>query len=355
MTVHASAPCDPPSGARRARRVAALSGALAAALLMVGAVWAAPGKQEAKQAQESKPAEAPAAADNKPAEYVGSEACQACHEDIYKGFQKDPHAAIEKSTRKWGRKGVQLDGKGCESCHGPGSKHAESVSAADILNPAKQAANSQSDGCLNCHLNQPTQVGRLASSHARNQVSCLGCHGFHKGREKLVARNTAPINKQCASCHQDVWASFQRPHRHPLNERGMSCVDCHNPHGSFLPKQVRTVSANEPNCFRCHGDKRGPFVFEHAPVRLEGCSTCHEPHGSANPRMLTRHEVRNQCLECHTNLPSQPASGGVAAAGSGQLGGIPPGLHDMTSPRFRNCTVCHMKIHGSQVNRDFLR
>jgi predicted CXXCH cytochrome family protein len=31
---------------------------------------------------------------------------------------------------------------------------------------------------------------------------------------------------------------------------------------------------------------------------------CHQPHGSANPRMLTRHEVRFVCLECHSNLPT---------------------------------------------------
>lgn len=130
----------------------------------------------------------------------------------------------------------------------------------------------------------------------------------------------------------------------------MSCVDCHNPHGSFLPRNVRTVSANEPGCLKCHGDKRGPFVFEHAPVRLEGCEACHEPHGSANPRMLARHEVLNLCLECHANIYS-PAG----ASPSGTLGGIPPGLHDLANPRFQNCTLCHVKIHGSQASRDFLR
>ena len=30
---------------------------------------------------------------------------------------------------------------------------------------------------------------------------------------------------------------------------------------------MRTFAASEPGCFRCHGDKRGPFTFEHAPVR----------------------------------------------------------------------------------------
>ena len=31
------------------------------------------------------------------------------------------------------------------------------------------------------------------------------------------------------------------------------------------------ANANEPGCFKCHSDKRGPFTFEHArPVKLTG-------------------------------------------------------------------------------------
>ncbi len=84
----------------------------------------------------------------------------------------------------------------------------------------------------------------------------------------------------------------------------------------------------------------------HPPVRLEGCRVCHEVHGSANPRMMVRHEVLNLCLECHANLPvpNPPA-----------LGVVPPAFHDLRDPRFRNCTICHQKIHGSHVDRNFLR
>ena len=287
------------------------------------------------------PAQQPAP-ENKPATYAGSEACQLCHEDIYKAFQKNPHIAVENDKKRgWAT-------RACESCHGPGSKHTESTSAADIRNPAKLPVAEADRGCLTCHLNQPTHVGRIRSGHARNQVSCVTCHAIHKSAEELVPRRRATVNAKCANCHTAVWASFQRPYKHKLPEGAMSCVDCHNPHGSILPRSIVTVSANEPGCFKCHGDKRGPFVFEHAPVRLEGCTACHEPHGSANPRMLDRAEVRFTCLECHANTP-------VTSAATRTLGGVPPSFHDLRTPQFQNCTTCHVKVHGSNADRELLR
>jgi DmsE family decaheme c-type cytochrome len=164
----------------------------------------------------------------------------------------------------------------------------------------------------------------------------------------MVPRTTLAINEQCRSCHIGVWAQFQRPYHHKLPEGAMSCVDCHNPHGTMRPAMMQSFAANEPGCFNCHGDKRGPFTFEHAPVRFEGCASCHQAHGSVNPRMLIRQAVRYVCLECHANLPSASTSPRV-------LGVVPPAFHDLRSPIFQNCTVCHQKIHGSYVDRNLLR
>ena len=286
----------------------------------------------------------PAPKDDKPAQYVGSETCQACHEDIFAAFQKNPHHEVETSKK------YKFDGKACESCHGPGSKHAESAEASDIRNPAKLKPADADRACLGCHLNKPTQVGRINGSHAKNEVACVECHSVHKnGPNGLVARKAADVNKLCAGCHSDIWASFQQPFRHRLPEGAMSCVDCHNPHGSFLPHNLQTADANEPGCFKCHGNLAGPFAFEHAPVRLDGCETCHMPHGSPNARMLTRSEVRFVCLECHSNLPTPTAASNAA------LGSVPPAFHNLLSAQFRNCTVCHQQVHGSYVDRGLLR
>ena len=324
---------------RRARRLPAARGAMlwAMAALFTANIWSAQDKPGA-------PAAPPAAppADTQPKQYVGSQTCQLCHEELFNAFQKNPHEQVD-ITNKYG-----WATRTCESCHGPGSKHADSAVAADILNPPKLKPAEADKICLTCHLNKPTHVGRINSSHARNQVSCTACHSIHaNGPNGLVARKQSDINKLCAGCHANVWASFQRPYKHRLPEGAMSCVDCHNPHGSFLPRSIQTVSANEPGCFKCHGDKVGPFTYEHAPMRLEGCTACHVPHGSANPRMLTRPQVRFVCLECHSNLPTPTPTP--------TLGTVPPAIHDLRSPRFQTCNLCHQKVHGSYVSRDFLK
>ncbi len=300
---------------------------------------AAPAKQAAPPKKEAAKTEAA-----KPADYVGSETCAGCHEDISKAFVNNPHHAVETSAR------YHFETKACEACHGPGSKHVDSVSAADIRNPGALRPADADRICLGCHLNQPTNAGRIMGAHAKSAVSCVACHSVHKnGPEGLVARKAADINKLCAGCHTDVWLSFQRQYRHRLPEGAMSCVDCHNPHGGSLPKNLETNAANEPGCLKCHGDLAGPFTFEHAPVRMEGCTACHMPHGSNNPKMLTRADVKMVCLECHANLPL-PTTGPDTA-----LGGVPPAIHDLRSPRFNNCMLCHQKIHGSYVNRGLLR
>jgi DmsE family decaheme c-type cytochrome len=335
-----------------------------AAALCVGAQATPPADAKPNQAEApGQPKEQEAKAPAK-AEYVTSVTCMGCHEEIYNNFiKRNVHRVLETGRKKgW-------EEKACESCHGPGSVHAESASPTDILNPSKIKSAAADRICLTCHINQPTQVGRVTGGHARSQVRCSDCHSVHapepspaiaSGTNALLpgsvqsAPSKAAIGRtaNCAKCHTSQWAEFQRPYRHNLPEGSMTCTDCHNPHGASNRSMTQNVGMREPGCFKCHGDKRGPFTFEHAPVRLEGCATCHQPHGSANPRMLTRPQVRFQCLECHSNIG---AATGQQTAVSGGMGAVPPAFHDLRSPRYQNCTTCHWKIHGSHVSPAFTR
>ncbi len=279
--------------------------------------------------------------------YAGSETCQTCHEDTYNNLLKTPHGLVEHGNIA-GPKGEWKD-HACEACHGAGTQHTTTLNAADITNPSKLVAAKTDQLCLGCHINQETHAGRIMNSHAKQGVPCTSCHKIHanEGRS-LVAHSAQAVNQLCSSCHLNVWASFQKPYGHKLTQNSMSCTDCHNPHGSQRQPMAKTFGTNDPNCFSCHGDKRGPFTFDHEPVRTEGCGACHEPHGSTNPRLLQQHEVRLVCLECHANLPGPSAKNGAA-------GVVPPAIHDMRSPRYQNCTACHQKLHGSYTDRFLIR
>lgn len=276
-------------------------------------------------------------------EYAGSETCQMCHEDKFNSVTKtNPHRVVETDPKRGFEKHV------CESCHGPGAKHAASGDISLIRNPAKLSVAESSKICLTCHVNQPTQAGQILSSHAKNAVSCTACHTMHSAiPDGLVARKNADVNHLCESCHANVKAQFEMPFRHKIPENAMKCVDCHNPHGTIRNAMTQTFAGSEPGCLTCHGDKRGPFTFEHAPVKFDGCTACHEQHGSANPRMLIRHEARLVCLECHANMSW--------ANPNAAMGVVPPAFHDLRSARYQNCTVCHQKLHGSYVDRNLLK
>jgi predicted CXXCH cytochrome family protein len=176
------------------------------------------------------------------AHYVGNKACLDCHKEIVREFPASPHARIHFE------KAAMAGETGCESCHGPGSKHIESGgSAAFIINPG-----------------------------------------------------TDPTS--CFQCHVDVQAEFNLPQHHPVIEGHMNCVQCHDPHGGdiFKPKGGLAMARQNESCTQCHRDQTRPFVFEHEALR-EGCTTCHNPHGSINQKMLLESDA-NLCLRCHAQV-----------------------------------------------------
>ncbi|MBI4467869.1 MAG: DmsE family decaheme c-type cytochrome, partial [Acidobacteria bacterium] len=305
--------------------IALPSGSLAIALPSGSLAIALP------QEHEKKAEEAP------PSAYSGSETCQMCHEEAHKSYAQTAHFI---TTVK---KGWKESEQGCEACHGPGREHADSGGdITKIFTFTGKSIREVNGRCLACHERQEERHNFRQSEHGVSQVSCTDCHAVHPKRpiEGLLVTKGPDL---CITCHQEKLHEFRRPFHHRVMEGGMGCVDCHNEHGGFNTRQTRDAAGGtDVICLKCHQDKQGPFVFEHAPVRLEGCVICHSPHGSNNSRMLLRPRVMQLCLECHADTP------GIA-------GPEPPAFHDIRNPRYQNCTTCHVKIHGSNVNRIFLQ
>jgi DmsE family decaheme c-type cytochrome len=234
--------------------------------------------------------------------------------------------------------------KQCITCHGPSEDH--------LIKPKEEGekrlppdrvfgrmsptpAAEQNAVCLGCH-EGGIRMNWVMTEHSVNDVGCATCHDVHAVNDKV--QNKATQAKICFSCHVDKRAQSLKRSRHPIREGIMACSDCHNPHGSFGPSQLVKNTVNE-TCFQCHAEKRGPFLWEHAPVS-DDCTNCHNPHGSAQPRMLT---VRTPflCQTCHSETfhPSTLYSGEFLLSNS-------PGSSTARLVA-KGCLNCHPKIHGT--------
>lgn len=291
-------------------------------------------------------------------EYVGSEACQACHENQFKNYKPTKHAKLA-DVPSWKNKAV-----GCESCHGPGKKHLEDATdPKNIISFKGKNSKQVSETCLTCHSGKESHNNFRRGEHWRNDVGCTDCHSAHgsplgdskPGSATFVSETThqnagiatVAMLKQsepqlCMSCHTETKAQFSKPFHHKVMEGAMKCTSCHNAHGGFEQKQTKLSVGADSACIKCHSNKQGPFAFEHAPLKTEGCAACHTPHGTSNPKMLNRSSVRQLCLECHSVITEQLAPGA-------------PSFHNQATVRYKDCTVCHAAIHGSNSNKDFFR
>jgi DmsE family decaheme c-type cytochrome len=232
----------------------------------------------------------------------------------------------------------------CESCHGDGTKHIESSGEKALIRGFHSRADA--DTCLDCHLPRGDHSGLRGGIHTNSEtVRCTTCHSVHSPTPKtphLLSKAPVPL---CASCHPVQTASLQsKPFAHRLGRGGLDCTSCHDPHGRPGKESLKKTRDGELPCLDCHAEKRGPFVFEHPPSGLVGdCTSCHQPHGSTNPKQLTRANVFQLCLECHSTLSLST------------LGSQPPSFHNISQSRYRNCTTCHVAIHGSNLSSTFFK
>ena len=100
----------------------------------------------------------------------------------------------------------------------------------------------------------------------------------------------------------------------------------------------------DTTCVGCHGEKRGPFLWEHAPV-TDSCTNCHTPHGS-NITPLLKSRAPFLCDECHDGPHNSQAAYGTAVAGI-QGGGAVKGGNPNSNAVGRACMNCHVMVHGS--------
>jgi len=281
------------------------------------------------------------AADAEPAEYSGkgADTCLKCHDEDNE-YPVLPVFRTGHGERNDSRSPMAI--LQCETCHGPAGNHTEKVKQGEIRAPIRAFGSGawtpvteQNAICLKCH-NDTNRINWHGGIHETESVACADCHQTHARRDPmLTARNQV---EKCNQCHLKQKAEFYRRSSHPLRFDKMRCSDCHNAHGSFGDKLIRTATKNEL-CNQCHAEKRGPVLWPHAPV-LEDCTLCHNSHGSVNNALLNKRPPF-LCQQCHNNAghPSPLYSG------DGLPGGSVPSQRKFLLAR--SCLNCHSQVHGS--------
>jgi predicted CXXCH cytochrome family protein len=214
------------------------------------------------------------------ASFVGNKSCLECHPQITRAFPASPHSRLHYESAN------MRELTGCESCHGPGSRH--------------------------------VAVG---------------------GGRRLI-HNPGKDPKACFNCHLQTHAEFNLPQHHPVLEGKMNCVQCHDPHGMDIMKPARGLAMARLNesCSQCHREQTKPHVFEHEALR-EGCTSCHQPHGSINAKMLVERD-NNLCLKCHAQMPGP--------SGEIFIGKFPHKENLRFGTCYS--AGCHTAVHGSNVD-----
>lgn len=266
----------------------------------------------------------------------GADTCLGCHgtDQAVVGIFKTNHAMPTDPRSPFGTGQLQ-----CEACHGPGGVHAGRVRRGEERTPvirftADSAASveTQNGMCLGCH---EANVGFSwhGGPHDDNEVSCAGCHQIHTAGDPVLQTSTQA--DKCYDCHAFRKSDSLKAYSHPLREGKMACTSCHSPHGATTESQLARQTVNE-TCFQCHAEKRGPFLWEHAPV-AEDCTNCHNPHGSNHPGMLAK-RAPLLCQSCH----SQSGHPSIAY----DADGLPTGAPSQYLLG-QSCLNCHSQVHGS--------
>ena len=221
------------------------------------------------------------------------EQCSACHDEAVTGMRGTAHAGLEKT---------------CASCHGDVSEHLRSNlekgrAGPDRLDDEDEAGGSQRDLPRAATRADTRPTGRAApttgaASSARAATACTTSSPT-RGQLKTATRPRDLLHAATPA----IRAKSLRTSHHPVREGLMTCASCHNPHDGTKPKMVTANWVNE-KCLECHTEKRGPFLWEHAPVR-ENCLNCHDPHGSNHDKLLVAQAALPVPALPHEHAPSR--------------------------------------------------
>jgi predicted CXXCH cytochrome family protein len=175
--------------------------------------------------------------------------CVTCHDGLPSAMNADSMTAdcssCHKSFDDAAYKHAPVEMKQCNSCHA-WSKEKKIMTASQAV----------PDGCYGCHDAKHVQIDSSAVPHPVAS-DCLGCHSPHATNTEHLLKND--VYDLCSSCHSEY--TLNHPvGKHPVrfakvasqNDKEISCVSCHQPHGSANKSLLAVGGGTMSICLSCH-------------------------------------------------------------------------------------------------------
>ena len=162
---------------------------------------------------------------------AGADGCLRCHAG------ENMTVLRETAHGDSGNPDTPFAGRGCESCHGPGSLHVSRARGGSGFPPLTgfgrggDPAATQLAACLGCHakaMGDAPGMEWTGSLHDTGRMTCSSCHRIHS-TENVLASREAQIAK-CATCHEDQISHHQRFEDRGILFDRLTCHDCHDSH-----------------------------------------------------------------------------------------------------------------------------
>ncbi|MCU0897415.1 MAG: hypothetical protein MUC55_07930 [Burkholderiales bacterium] len=202
--------------------------------------------------------------------------CATCHATGYRITSYDPaNPATQKVT-------MSEHNTGCESCHGPGAKHAASGNKAEIFNPANATKEQSSLVCGYCHIRKENYNFKTAQGHPRED-------------------QPHPVIGDTYKAGQDDWRKWYPekmliPGVNPSQPFSQNYPNTDLNNAFFLDDKAKAWNSHDA---RKHHEEWQEYIqSSHYKKNVASCSDCHSPHAVAKKAKLN---PRATCTGCHGN------------------------------------------------------
>lgn len=314
---------------------------------------------------------------NAGAQYVGSAACEKCHEDIYRRWKKTPMANVVRDPREHpeaiipdlaaGDPLVKFTKDDVALTYGSlwkqryfkkvGDDYFAEPAQWDVTHKVWKPYFAKDDWWVPFY--------PLDNFQRPTSVLCDGCHSVNFN---VQTHTPTEWNVGCEKCHgpggehikRPIAATIVNPTRQDYVAASDSCIQCHSqgrPPGNPIDGKYYDwpvgydVTERLSDFWKLEEHKLGETTFTHFADgtahknRMQGndyvqsrmythgvtCATCHDAHGTDNPAQL-RKPASQLCLDCHgPNSPNGPHAPTIAQH-----------THHANDSTGSECVACHM-------------